>query len=114
MKKLIAWAIAPFNFVLNQLPLKQLVTAVLVGMLLLNSGVNLGTERRDYNESYSSRPETTRQWEKEGRQTEDAPAERLKNIAGESAEAVKEFGSMYKDTAKRTVDAFKNDTAKSN
>jgi hypothetical protein len=113
MKKLIAWTIAPFNFLIEQFPAKQFLAALLVGFFLLNTNVSLGNDRSNSSDRYFDRPETNAQWKQEGRATENAPGERVKNIAGESAQAVKDMGEMYKDTAKRTVDAFKNDTGNS-
>ena len=59
--------------------------------------------------NHSVRPKTTNEWYKEARETEDSPGERLGNIAEESAQAVKEFGSIYPDTAKRTAPVLQND-----
>jgi hypothetical protein len=50
----------------------------------------------------SERPKTFGEWNREARETEDAPGDRLERIAKESGEAVKEFGEMYPDTAERS------------
>lgn len=53
------------------------------------------------------RPKTTGEWNREARQTEGRPGKRLERIADESKEAVKDFGEMYPDTAKRSGRALK-------
>ena len=49
------------------------------------------------------RPKTTQEWNKQSRETEGKPGERIKRIEKQSVEAVKDFGSMYSDTAKRSA-----------
>jgi hypothetical protein len=58
----------------------------------------------------SDRPKTTGEWNREARETEGEPGERAKRIGKESAEAVKDFGSMYTDTAKRSANELRNNT----
>jgi uncharacterized membrane protein YdfJ with MMPL/SSD domain len=54
----------------------------------------------------SDRPKTTGEWNRESRKTEDRPGTRGERIVKESGEALKDFGSMYKDTAERSGQAL--------
>lgn len=56
----------------------------------------------------SDRPKTTGQWMREARQTEGEPGNRLERIAKETGEAVKDFGQVYPDTAKRSGEALRD------
>lgn len=57
-------------------------------------------------QSDADRPKTTGEWNREARQTEDQPGTRAERIVKESGEAIKDFGSMYKDTAERSGQAL--------
>ncbi|WP_414588313.1 hypothetical protein [Scytonema sp. PCC 10023] len=113
MTNLISKAIANISSVLNQFQVKRFLAVVLVGFLVLTTNVanesgNKGLTNRinqalDQNDS--QRPKTTGEWNKEARETEGAPGERAKRIAGQSAEAVKDFGKLYPDTAKTSANA---------
>lgn len=113
MTNLISKAIANISSVLNQFQVKRFLAVVLVGFLVLTTNVanesgskaltNRINQALDQNDS--QRPKTTGEWNREARETEGAPGERLKRIAGQSAEAVKDFGSLYPDTAERSANA---------
>ena len=117
MKNLISRATAHITSLINGLQVKRFLAVVLVGFILLTTNVDskqnnkaLTKQVREQAEQIDSvRPKTTREWYKEARETEDSPGERLQNIAEESAQAVKEFGSLYPDTAKRTAPALQDD-----
>jgi hypothetical protein len=119
MKNLIARATSHISSLLNSLQIQRFFAVVLVGFLLLTTSVDSGRNtravgeqlRQPSNQLDSVRPKTTNEWYDEARETEDAPGERLQNIAEESAKAVKEFGSLYPDTAKRSASALKDDAA---
>ncbi|MFW6296575.1 MAG: hypothetical protein ACOC04_05230 [Halothece sp.] len=93
---------------------KRLLSLVLVGFIFLATGVATEassqrlTNRVDkiIHQDDSQRPKTTGEWKQEARETEGSPGERAKRIANESAEAVKDFGSIYPDTAKRSTPDF--------
>jgi len=53
----------------------------------------------------SNRPKTTGDWNKEAREVEGSPRERLQRIGEQSGEALKEFGSVYPDTAERSANS---------
>lgn len=117
MKNLISRSTAHITSLINGLQVKRFLAVVLVGFILLTTNVDskqnnqaLTKQVREQAEQIDSvRPKTTREWYKEARETEDSPGERLQNIAEESAQAVKEFGSLYPDTAKRTAPVLKDD-----
>jgi hypothetical protein len=111
MKNLISRASDRIGSLLQAFQVKRFLAVVLVGFLLLTTNVSPGhnnkgltNEVRDQlHQDDSQRPKTTREWYEEARETNDAPGERIKRIAGESAEAFKEFGSGYVEGAKKTA-----------
>ena len=117
MKNLISRSTAHITSLINGLQVKRFLAVVLVGFILLTTNVDSGQNnkaltkqvREQAEQIDSVRPKTTREWYKEARETEDSPGERLQNIAEESAQAVKEFGSLYPDTAKRTAPVLQDD-----
>ena len=116
MRNVIKSAIANIGVMFKQLQVKQFFAVVLVGFLLLTTniaGMDRGqalTNKVDQltDQNNSDRPKTVGEWNKEARQTEDAPLERIKRIGKESAEAVKDFGGMYADTAEKTAPDLDN------
>ena len=120
MKNIIKSAIANISFAFKQLQVKRFLTVVLAGLLVLNTSFALSdrseavTDRIDQlvDRDSSDRPKTVGEWNKEARQTEDAPLERVKRIGKESAEAVKDFGEMYGDTADRSTPDLDNNMMK--
>lgn len=116
MKNLITHLFSSVNTWFSQLQVKRFLAVALVGFLLLGTNVvdaaqNKGMADRAQQQAQdldSVRPKTTREWNAEARATEDAPGERLKNIAEETGQALKEFGSMYPDTAKDSGRALQN------
>lgn len=111
MTNMISRAITGINSLLKELQVMRLLTVVLVGVLILTSNVaqdrNTQAVSKKLDEvvhqDNSQRPKTIGEWEREGQETENAPGERVKKIAKESAEAVKDFGALYPDTAKRSA-----------
>ena len=114
MTNLIASAISSLNSLLKSIQVKQLLSVVLLGFFLLTTNVDSDRSTRKMYQKVdetvhqidSERPKTTGEWYNEARETEGAPVERLKNIAEESGQAVKEWGSLYPDTAKRSADGI--------
>ncbi|HEY9619605.1 MAG TPA: hypothetical protein V6C78_04505 [Crinalium sp.] len=118
MTNLISKTLTRIHSLLKTIQVKQLLSVVLVGFIFLTTHVDSGrgnstTFNRVNDKAHqidSERPKTTREWQREARQTEDSPGERLKNIGSESAEAVKEWGGLYPDTAKRSTRELKENT----
>ncbi|HEY9635348.1 MAG TPA: hypothetical protein V6D14_18235 [Coleofasciculaceae cyanobacterium] len=117
MKNLISRTTAQITSLINGLQVKRFFAVVLVGFILLTTNVDSGQNnkaltkeiRKEAQKIDSVRPKTTNEWYKEARETEDSPGERLENIAEESAQAFKEFGAIYPDTAKRTAPVLQDD-----
>jgi hypothetical protein len=99
------------NSLMQEWQLKRFFAVVLVGFLVLTTNVNSErnsqavTRKLDQvvHQDDSQRPKTTGEWNQEARQTEEAPGERVKRIAKESGEALKQWGSLYPDTAERSA-----------
>lgn len=115
---LVATAIDRISSLFNSLQVKRFLSVVLVGFVLLTANVDAGRNSKAYGTQVSSkselnnpeRPQTTREWRQEARETKDEPGERAQKIGQEAGSALKEFGEMYKDTAKRSIGELKNDT----
>jgi len=107
---LISTAIARISSLLKGFQVKSFLSVVIVGFLLLTANVNAGdnkiSSKADLNNP--ERPQTTREWKQEARETKDDPGERLQKIGQEAGAAVKEFGEMYQDTAKRSMRELKD------
>lgn len=118
MINLLSGAFARISSLLNGLQIKSFLSVVLVGFLLLTTATGidapssnkaLAKQVRDQAHQLDSvRPKTTREWYQEGRETDDSLGERIQRIGEESAEAFKEFGSVYPDTAKTSAKAAKD------
>ena len=114
MSNLITNVFARIRSVLNMLQVKQVLAIVLVGFIVLSTGTRAEqrtkaiTNRIDnvVHQDDSDRPKLTGEWQKEAREVEGEPGERIKRIAEESVEAVKDFGQLYPDTAERTIPAI--------
>ena len=115
MTNLISSTISHISNVFKQFQVKRFLAVALVGFLLLttnvaperNTNAKALTNKIDelVHQNDSQRPKTTGDWNKEARETENAPGERLQRIGKQSAEAVKDFGSVYPDTAERSANA---------
>ena len=117
MLNFISQAIAKFFSFFKSRQVKQFLPIVLISFLILS--INPSPSRSETKQTIkkldqtvhqedSIRPKTTGEWEQQSRETEGRPVERLKRIGEQSAEAVKEFGSMYSDTAERSAEALKD------
>ncbi|QLE56787.1 hypothetical protein [Nostoc sp. TCL26-01] len=99
------------NSRLQEWQLKRFFAVVLVGFLVLTTNINSGrnseavTRRLDQvvHQDDAQRPKTTGEWNQEARETEEVPGERAKRIAKESGEAIKQWGSLYPNTAQRSA-----------
>jgi hypothetical protein len=96
--------------------LGKLLPALLVGVLLITTNGAAGmSERklekvvdRDIHQDGEKRPKTTGEWNKQSRETQGKPGERLKRVGEQSAEAFKDFGSVFPDTAERGAAELEN------
>jgi hypothetical protein len=111
MINLLSRTITNIISLLKGLQIKSFLAVVLVGFLMLTTNVGYGHNdkalgervREQIQQDDSQRPKTIGEWNKEARETEGAPGERLQKIGKESAEAFKQFGSGYVEGAQKTA-----------
>jgi len=114
VQKMISKTIAKTLSWLDRLQAKHFVFVMLFGVLLFTSNLNLPPNNPEVNQVLNNvlhqdneqRPKTTEEWNEQARETKGKPGERLKRIEKQSAEAVKDFGALYPDTAKRSAAAL--------
>jgi len=119
MTNLISRTITYVGSLLKQLQVKSFLAVVLVGFLVLTTNAAPGKDntslkervREKVEQNDAQRPKTIGQWEKDARETEGSPGERLQKIGQQSAEAVKEFGSGYVEGAEETASEVGNSAA---
>jgi hypothetical protein len=120
MKNLISNAIAQISSLFQGFQVKRFLTVVLVGLIVLTTNIDSGRNNKELREQVrerveqndAQRPKTTGEWNREARETKNAPGERLQRIGQQSAEAFKEFGSGYVEGAKETAGGVKDSAAK--
>ena len=111
MINLISRTIGHISSLLKGLQVKSFLAVVLVGFVVLTTNVAyehndkaLGERvKEQVQQDDAQRPRTIGEWNKEARETEGSPGERLKKIGKESAEAFKQFGSGYVEGAQKTA-----------
>jgi hypothetical protein len=107
----IAGAIARIGNWFKQIQVQQFMSSIAIGLFLLNttSAPDLASEQtiekldRMVHQEDPQRPKTTAEWQQQAREVKGKPGERLERIGEQSADAVKEFGQMYPDVAKRSA-----------
>jgi hypothetical protein len=115
MSSLISRTIDHFRRFVKQ-SLSQILPVLLVGILLITTN---GADRmskgklgkvvdRDIHQDAEKRPKTTGEWNEQSRETQGKPGERLKRVGEQSAEAFKDFGSVFPDTAERGAAELEN------
>ncbi|MBE9180097.1 hypothetical protein IQ268_16115 [Oculatella sp. LEGE 06141] len=120
MINLISGTIARINSQLKGIQVSRFLAVVLTGFLLLTTNVDSGRNNQTLGKKLdntlhqidSERPKTTGEWYDEARQTEDSLGDRVGNIAEESAQAVKEWGALYPNTAKRSGQALEDNASR--
>lgn len=110
---LISGAVAKVGSFFGGGQLKKFLSVLLVGSILLTTNVNGSPELsakaankkvdKMLSRDDSNRPKTTGQWQEQAREVKGDPGERAKRIGEQSADAVKDFGAMYPDVAKRSA-----------
>ncbi|BAY07616.1 hypothetical protein [Calothrix sp. NIES-2098] len=109
-------AIARIGSLLKGFQVQRFFAVALVGLIVLTTNVYDGRSSRELRDQArqqveqndAQRPKTIGQWNKEARETKNAPGERLQRIGQQSAEAFKEFGSGYVEGAKETAGGVKD------
>lgn len=107
----ITGAIARIGNWFQQLQVRQLLSIVAIGFILLNitpapdlaSKETIDKLDRMVHQENPDRPKTTGEWQKQAREVKGKPGERIERIGAQSADAIKEFGGMYPDVAKRSA-----------
>jgi hypothetical protein len=122
MANLFTKALKTIKSIYQSLEFKRFFAVALVGFLVLATSLDSSIESGRSSNSVTrkldkvvhqddaDRPKTTGEWNKEARQTENTVGERAKRIAKESGEALKQWGSVYPDTAKRSANDLQNST----
>lgn len=121
MVNLILGRISSFLFALRKLQTEQFFAAILIGLVLLTSNINLDRNTQDLGDrihdrlqqtdQYSERPKTTGEFLDEARG--DIPLdERLHNITRDSAEAMKQLGQEYTSGVKENIRSFRDNASK--
>ncbi|WP_309743643.1 MULTISPECIES: hypothetical protein [unclassified Chamaesiphon] len=95
----------------KQVRVRQFLSVIAIGFILLNttpapdlaSKATIDKLDRMVHQENPDRPKTTGEWQKQAREVKGKPGERLERIGEQSADAVKEFGGMYPDVAKRSA-----------
>jgi hypothetical protein len=98
---------------------KKVLSIMLVGLLILTTNIDPGVMSKQeatqkvnkmLDRDDNNRPKTTGEWQKQAREVKGEPIERAKRIGEQSADAVKDFGKMYPDVAKRSENELENST----
>jgi hypothetical protein len=111
MIKAIAGTITQIGNWFKQFQIRQFLSIVAIGSILLNttpapdmaSKATIDKLDRMVKQENPQRPKTTKEWQQQAREVKGKPGERLERIGEQSADAVKEFGQMYPDVAKRSA-----------
>lgn len=102
----------------KQLQVRQFLSVVAIGFILLNttpapdraSKETIEKLDRMVHQENPDRPKTTKEWQQQAREVKGKPGERIERIGEQSADAVKEFGQMYPDVAKRSERELEKNT----
>ena len=95
----------------KQLQVRQFLSVIAIGFILLNvtpapdrvSKATIDKLDRLVNQENPDRPKTTAEWQQQAREVKGKPGERIERIGEQSVDAIKEFGQMYPDVAKRSA-----------
>ncbi len=104
----------------KQLQIRQFLSVIAIGSILLNttpapdraSKATIDKLDRLVHQENPDRPKTTGEWQKQAREVKGKPGERIERIGEQSADAVKEFGQMYPDVAKRSEQELEKSISK--
>jgi hypothetical protein len=123
MISLISKTISKISYFISKFQVKQFLPIVFVGLMVLATSRNPSLSNPNLSTSKSvdrvdelvqkgnpERPKTTGEWNEQADETKGRPGEKLKRIGEQSADAIKEFGSMYEDVAERSGKELLNST----
>jgi hypothetical protein len=118
MKNFISDSIDKIAALLRKMRFSQVPAVLMVGLILLTTNISPVLSKQDAigkidkmleQDRDPNRPKTTAEWQQQARETKGEPGEKLKRIGEQSADAVKEFGSMYPEVAKNSVKELKKE-----
>ena len=121
MKKFVFDSIDKIASLLKKIYSNRASAIVIVGLLILSTNIDPVLSKQDAigkidkmleQDSDPNRPKTTAEWQQQARETKGKPGEKLKRIGEQSADAVKEFGSMYPDVAKNSAKELEKEVKK--
>lgn len=121
MKEVFFGAINKIASLLKKFHLNQAFAIVMVGLTILTTNIDSVLSKQDaigkidkmlQQDRDPNRPKTTAQWQQQARETKGNSGGKLKRIGEQSADAVKEFGSMYPEVAKNSAKELKKDLKK--
>lgn len=123
MISLISKTISKIGYFINKFQVKQFLPIVLVGLMMLAtsgspslSNPELSTKKsidrvdKLVQKGNPERPKTTGEWDEQAEEVKGRTGEAMKRIGEQSADAIKEFGSMYGDVAERSSAELRNST----
>jgi hypothetical protein len=102
----------------KNLQVRQFLSVVAIGFILLTTNVppdraskaTIDKLDRMVHQEDPQRPKTTGEWQQQAREVKGKPGERIERIGEQSADAIKEFGDMYPDVAKRSAKELERNT----
>jgi hypothetical protein len=121
MKKFIFGSIDKIALFAKKLYFNQALMILIVGLMLLTTNVDPVLSKQDAigkidkmleQDRDPARPKTTAEWQQQARETKGKPGEKLKRIGEQSADAIKEFGSMYPEVAKNSAKELEQELKK--
>jgi hypothetical protein len=116
MLNLVAKLIDRIQLLISKHSVEKVLPIFLIGILLITTNVDRSVSDQKLGKAVDKvihqdnekRPKTTGEWNQQSREVEGKPGKLLKRVGEQSAEAIKDFGSVYPDTAKRSADELKN------
>lgn len=123
MISLISKTISKIGYFINKFQVKQFLPIVLVGLMMLATSGSPSLSNPELSTKKSidrvdelvqkgnpERPKTTGEWDEQAEEVKGRTGEAMKRIGEQSADAIKEFGSMYGDVAERSSAELRNST----
>lgn len=123
MISLISKTISKIGYFINKFQVKQFLPIAFVCLMVLATNGSPSLSNPDLSTQNSvdrvdelvqkgnpERPKTTGEWDEQAEEVKGRTGEAMKKIGEQSADAIKEFGSMYGDVAERSSAELRNST----
>jgi hypothetical protein len=116
MRKFVFDSINKIAILLKKMYSNRASVIVMVSLIILTTNIDPVLSKQDAigkidkmleQDRDPNRPKTTAEWQQQARETQGKPVEKLKRIGEQSADAIKEFGSMYPEVAKNSAKELK-------